>query len=112
LVIVLAAVIVLSAIHVSVAAAHPHPRLWAWYRNSGAKCVHSYEGSWTDPNPLYYGGFQMSYWFQRRFAPRRLAVSGTANHWRPFRQVIVVRRVVRRYGWGQWPNTARYCGLL
>jgi hypothetical protein len=92
------------------AQAHPHPALWAWYRSSGARCVHHYEGSWTDPGAPYWGGFQFSYWFMERFAPRRLAVSGTADHWRPFRQVIVVRRVVRRYGWGQW-STARMCGL-
>jgi hypothetical protein len=94
------------------AEAHRHPVLWHWYRTSGARCVNSYEGSWSDPGYPYYGGFQMSWWFMQTYAPRRLAVSGTANHWRPFRQVIVVRRVVRDHGWWQWPNTARYCGLL
>ena len=92
--------------------AHPHPKLWAWYRSSGARCVHSYEGSWTDPAAPYYGGFQMDLAFQRRWAPHRLAAKGTADHWKAFRQVLVVRRAVRHIGWGPWPNTARYCGLL
>jgi hypothetical protein len=92
--------------------AHQHPQLWAWYRSSGARCIHGYEGSWTDPGWPYYGGFQMDITFQQRWAPRRLAVSGTADHWRPFRQVLVMRRAVRAIGWSPWPNTARYCGLL
>ena len=93
------------------ASAHPHPKLWAWYRASGAKCITAHEGSWTsNTGNGYYGAFQMSMWFQERFAPKRLAAKGTADHWRPFRQVIVVRRVVRDYGWGQW-STAPMCGL-
>jgi hypothetical protein len=94
------------------AEAHPHPALWAWYRTSGAKCVHSFEGSWTDPGAPYWAGFQFSLSFQQTYAPHRLATKGTADHWKPFRQVLVVRRVVRQDGWRQWPNTARICGLL
>lgn len=94
------------------AMAHPHPKLWAWYRASGAKCIHAHEGSWTDPGAPYWGGFQMDAWFMRRWAPHRLATRGTADHWKPFRQVLVTRRAVRAIGWGSWPNTARYCGLL
>ncbi len=52
----------------------------------------------------------MSQWFQLAYAPRRVAVKGWANHWKPFRQTIVVRRVVRMSGWGQW-STAPLCGL-
>ena len=111
--IVLALLAILSPLVATAKAeAHPHHALWHWYRASGARCVHNNEGSWSDPGYPYWGGFQMSLWFQQRFAPHRLAAKGTADHWKPFRQVIVVRRVVRRYGWGQWPNTARYCGLL
>jgi hypothetical protein len=94
------------------AAAHPHPHLWAWYRESGARCVHSYEGSWTDPAAPYYGGYQMDRSFMRRWAPGRYRVAGTADHWTPAHQTAAVRRAVRKIGWGPWPNTARYCGLL
>lgn len=100
-----------------------HARMWAWYRNFGGKCVHTYEGSWTDPLPPYYGGFQMDLYFQQHFAPYRYHHSGTADHWTPYQQVVVVHKVVTgrnrhfvkrfpAYGWNQWPNTARYCGLL
>ncbi len=94
------------------AEAHAHPALRHWYYHSGASCVHRYEGSWTDPGAPYWGGFQMSLWFQEHYAPRRYAVAGTADHWTIWHQMAVVRRVVRSSGWGQWPNTARYCGLL
>jgi hypothetical protein len=54
----------------------------------------------------------MSLWFQQHYAPKRFAAAGTADHWTVWHQIAVVRRVVRASGWGQWPNTARYCGLL
>lgn len=92
--------------------AHSHHALRHWYRHSGASCVHSLEGSWTDPGAPYWGGFQMSLWFQQHYAPKRFAAAGTADHWTVWHQIAVVRRVVRASGWGQWPNTARYCGLL
>ena len=103
-------VIAFLASTVTAEAYQRHPKLWAWYRASGAKCVHQAEGSWTDPGAPYWGGFQMGLWFQERFAPRLLAAKGTADHWKPFRQVIVVRRVVRQFGWSQW-STAALCGL-
>lgn len=93
------------------ASAHPHPHLWAWYRTSGARCVHHYEGSWTDPGAPYYGGFQMDRVFMRRWAPGRYHVAGTADHWTPAHQVAAVRRAVRTIGWGPWPATSRMCGL-
>ena len=54
----------------------------------------------------------MSLWFQLNYAPRRFAVAGTADHWTIWHHMVVVRRVTRASGWGQWPNTAWYCGLL
>ena len=103
--------LVLAALSPATAEAHPHPALWHWYHTSGAACVKSHEGAWTsNTGNGYYGGFQMSQWFQLTYAPRRVAVKGWANHWKPFRQVLVTRRVVRASGWGQW-STAPLCGL-
>lgn len=86
--------------------------LVSWYRSSGATCVHNGEGSWTDPNPKYYGGFQMDIPFQQSHGSRYLRKYGTANHWPVMVQVRVTRRVVLASGWGQWPQTARNCGLI
>ena len=106
-------VLLLALVAPSVAQAHHHPQVWAWYRQSGARCVHSYEGSWTaDTGNGYYGGFQMDWSFMAFWNPRRLAAHGTANHWTAEHQVATVRRAVKRLGWSPWPNTARYCGLL
>ncbi len=101
-----------AALSPAPASAHNHHKLRHWYKTSGAECVHLREGSWTDPGAPYFGGFQMGYWFMETYAPRRFAVAGTADHWTIWHQMGVVRRVVRSSGWGQWPNTARYCGLL
>ncbi len=99
--------------HPAPALAHNHHRLAHWFHSSGAECVHHAEGAWdSNTGNGYYGGFQMSLWFQHAYAPRRFAVAGTADHWTIWHQMGVVRRVVRQSGWGQWPNTARYCGLL
>jgi hypothetical protein len=94
------------------AEAHRHPALWHWYRSSGARCIVAHEGAWTsNTGNGYFGAFQMDLAFQERWAPRRLAVKGTADHWKPFRQVLVARRAVRVLGWAPWPSTRRICGL-
>ena len=86
--------------------------IWRWYYASGASCVHTLEGSWTDPNAPGYGGFQMYLAFQEAHGARYLRRWGTADHWPATVQIRVTRSVVEANGWGQWPNTARMCGLL
>jgi hypothetical protein len=98
--------------HKRIAARTFYKGIWSWYYGSGASCVHGKEGSWSDPNPLYYGGFQMDMSFQSSFGSRYLARYGTANHWPATIQIRVTRSVVKQAGWGRWPNTARACGLL
>ena len=76
-------------------------------------CIHSHEGSWTDPNPPYYGGLQMDLGFQRRYGYWLYTHIGTADRWNRYDQMIVAERA-RRSGRGYypWPNTARMCGLI
>jgi hypothetical protein len=83
----------------------PHERQWL--------CIHRFEGSWTDPNPPYYGGLQMDLGFQRKYGRRLLARKGTANYWTPLEQMWVAERAHRAgRGFYPWPNTARSCGLI
>jgi hypothetical protein len=77
-----------------------------------ALCVHSYEGSWRDPNPPYYGGLQMDLGFQRAYGADILRRFGTADHWHPKTQMIVAYRGWKQRSWSPWPNTARRCGLI
>lgn len=74
-------------------------------------CIHSHEGSWTDPNWQYYGGLQMDMQFQRDYGPEYLRQWGTANHWPPYVQVLVAERAYKTRGYGPWPKTVRMCGL-
>jgi hypothetical protein len=83
----------------------PHKQQWL--------CIHRFEGSWTDPNPPYYGGLQMDLGFQRRYGRLLLARKGTANNWTPLEQMWVAETAHRAgRGFYAWPNTARYCGLI
>jgi len=83
----------------------PHKRQWL--------CIHHYEGSWSDPNPPYYGGLQMDLSFQRRYGGWLLRRKGTAEHWTPLEQMWAAERAHRSgRGFYPWPNTARYCGLI
>ena len=83
----------------------PHRSAWL--------CIHRFEGSWTDPNPPYYGGLQMDVGFQRRYAPALFRTKGTADHWTPLEQMWAAERAHRAgRGFYPWPNTARYCGLI
>jgi hypothetical protein len=83
----------------------PHKRQWL--------CIHRFEGSWTDPNPPYFGGLQMDLGFQRAYGRHLLAAKGTANNWTPLEQMWVAERAHRAgRGFYPWPNTARYCGLI
>lgn len=90
-------------------------RMWDWYQTSGAECVREHEGSWRDPNPLYWGGFQANwdfhgYGYGKRGASYRRRW-GTADHWPKFRQIHMAWRGHNARGWSPWPNTSRICGL-
>jgi hypothetical protein len=86
-------------------AQHP-PQLRAWH------CIHSYEGSWADPDAPYWGGLQMDYSFQSAYGPWLLRHQGTANHWTPLEQIWTGVRAWRVRGFQPWSTTARACGVL
>jgi hypothetical protein len=87
--------------------AHHPPHLAEW------RCIHRWEGSWTDPDSPYYGGLQMDLSFQRAYGPGLLRHKGTANHWAPYEQMWVAERALRAgRGFHPWPLTAWRCGLL
>jgi hypothetical protein len=87
--------------------AHHPPHRAEW------RCIHRWEGSWTDPNSPYYGGLQMDLAFQRAYGPRLLRHKGTANHWAPYEQMWVAERALKAgRGFHPWPLTARRCGLI
>jgi len=83
----------------------PHEAAW--------RCIHRYEGAWTDTGAPYYGGLQMDISFQQTYGSELLARKGTADHWTPIEQMWVAERAYRSgRGFYPWPNTARYCGLI
>jgi hypothetical protein len=87
--------------------AHHPPHLAEW------RCIHRWEGSWTDPNSPYYGGLQMDISFQRTYGAGLLRRKGTADHWAPYEQMWVAERAVKAgRGFYPWPSTARRCGLI
>ncbi len=87
-------------------AKHP-PYESAW------RCIHNYEGSWSDSGGPYYGGLQMDISFQRHYGGYLLQTKGTAEHWTPTEQMWVAVRALRSgRGFYPWPNTARACGLI
>jgi hypothetical protein len=92
--------------HIRWLAAHPpHKRGWL--------CIHRFEGSWSDSGDPYWGGLQMDRGFMSSYAPRFLLRKGLANRWTPLEQMWVAERAHRSgRGYGPWPNTARYCGLI
>jgi hypothetical protein len=87
-------------------AAHPPHK-------SGWLCIHHYEGSWSDSGDPYWGGLQMDRGFMRTYAPSFLLRKGWADRWTPLEQMWVAERAHRSgRGYGAWPNTAHFCGLL
>jgi hypothetical protein len=82
----------------------PHRSEW--------RCIHRFEGSWTDPNSPYYGGLQMDLAFQRAYGPELLRRKGTADNWAPYEQMWIAERALRAgRGFYPWPFTARRCGI-
>jgi hypothetical protein len=83
----------------------PHRSEW--------RCIHRFEGPWTDPNSPYYGGLQMDLGFQRAYGPELLRRKGTADHWAPYEQMWIAERALRAgRGFYPWPLAARRCGLI
>ena len=83
------------------------PHAYAW------RCIHRYEGSWTDGGAPYYGGLQMDINFQQTYGSYLLATKGTADNWTPAEQMWVAARAhMSGRGFYPWPNTARACGLI
>jgi hypothetical protein len=79
---------------------------------SGLLCIHRYEGSWTDPNPPYFGGLQQDRSFMNTYAPAMVRRYGTADHWPAEAQLAAgVLAYYDARGFGPWPNTSRMCGL-
>lgn len=74
-------------------------------------CIHSHEGSWSDPNSPYWGGMQMDINFMRGYGPTYYRLWGTADHWPPFYQLVASGRAVRSRGYGPWPSTRYMCGI-
>ena len=91
----------------------------------GLLCIHSYEGSWSDPDAPYWGGLQMDLSFQATYGWFRVAKHtphvhkiyfkdkwGTADRWPIWAQLVAGIHGYLSRGWYPWPNTARYCGLI
>jgi hypothetical protein len=76
-------------------------------------CIHSHEGSWTDPDAPFYGGLQMDRRFMETYGPEFLRAFGTADRWPVSVQIAVaIKACVSGRGWRPWPLTSRMCGLL
>jgi len=55
---------------------------------------------------------QMDWSFMHNYGPWTLRRYGTADHW-PWRtQLLIAYRGWRAQGWGAWPNSAHFCGLI
>jgi hypothetical protein len=87
--------------------AHHPPHRSEW------RCIHRWEGAWTDPNSPYYGGLQMDIDFQRAYGRGLLRRKGTADRWKPYEQMWVAERALEDgRGFYPWPVTASRCGLI
>lgn len=89
----------------------PWPSWWL----APALCIHSHEGSWTNPN---YGGMGLVYQtgydgpagtVARMYGAR---YGGDLARWPASAQLHVAYALYTMHGWAPWPNTARMCGLL
>jgi hypothetical protein len=75
-------------------------------------CIHGGEGSWTDPNPPYYGGVQMDEQFAKTYGREYWNHYGSPDHWPVSVQLAVAIKASFTRGYWPWPNTARACGLI
>lgn len=75
-------------------------------------CIHSGEGSWTDPSPPYWGGLQMDLSFQRTYGLEFMEAWGTADRWpMSVQMAVAIRAYLSGRRFAPWPNTSRACGL-
>ena len=77
-------------------------------------CIHRFEGAWdSNTGNGYYGGLQLDRTFQSNYGPEFLDRWGTADNWPVWAQLqAAVRAYQAGRGFGPWPNTARFCGLV
>ena len=91
--------------------ARQHFELWFTTLYEKWRCIHEHEGAWNDPDPPYWGGLQMTRWFQQTYGPEFYARWGTADRWPVWAQLVTAERAYERDGdYGQW-GTASACGL-
>jgi transglycosylase-like protein len=86
-----------------------------WLRATYEKwrCIHEHEGAWnSNTGNGYYGGLQMDATFYWTYGPEFARRWGHAGNWPVWAQLIAAERAYLTRGFGPWPNTARYCGLL
>jgi hypothetical protein len=87
-------------------ARHP-PHTTAW------RCIHRFEGAWTDGGAPFYGGLQMDLGFQQAYGTYLLRKKGTADRWTPLEQMWVAERALRAgRTFSPWPSASRSCGLM
>jgi FAD/FMN-containing dehydrogenase len=85
---------------------HHPPYLRSWL------CIHRHEGPWnSSTNPVYDGGLQMDYTFQRMYGARWLRLKGRAYNWTMWEQIWTAVRAWRKRWFGPWPNTRKPCGV-
>jgi hypothetical protein len=80
---------------------------------SALACIHRHEGSWwaySSAGP-YYGGYQMSPTFERRYGGAYMTVWGDALHWPAPMQTAAAWRATREVGYSPWPASSAACGL-
>ncbi len=76
------------------------------------RCIHEHEGAWdANTGNGYYGGLQMTTWFQQHYGSEFWRRWGTADKWPVWAQLTAAERARQSDGdYGQW-GTAHTCGL-
>jgi hypothetical protein len=86
----------------------------AWFEFTYAKwrCIHEHEGAWNaNTGNGYYGGLQMTSWFQRTYGREFVARYGSAERWPVWAQLRAAERAWRECRcFRQW-GTRGLCGL-
>lgn len=86
----------------------------AWFRRTYEKwrCIHEHEGAWNaSTGNGYYGGLQMTRWFQQTYGPEFYRRFGMADRWPVWAQLVAAERAWRECScFRQW-GTAGMCGL-
>lgn len=76
------------------------------------RCIHEHEGAWNaNTGNGYFGGLQMTRWFQQTYGPEFYRRWGTADRWPVWAQLVTAERAWKQEGnYRQW-GTAPMCGL-